>query len=114
MGLRFHKSINLGKFFRINLSKNGVGYSVGTKGVRVSKSATGQVRETVTVPGTGLSYVNIHKKKKETTKDTKETKTTKKATKKTEAVVEEKVAAFCPECGEQVEGKFCKFCGTKL
>lgn len=37
MGLRFRKTIRVGKFFRINLSKSGVGASAG-------------------IPGTGLSY----------------------------------------------------------
>ena len=55
MGLRFRKSINLGKGVKVNLSKNGIGYSVGTKGVRISKTAKGTTRKTLTLPGTGLS-----------------------------------------------------------
>lgn len=39
MGFRFRKSINLGKGFRINLSKSGIGYSVGGKGFRLTKKA---------------------------------------------------------------------------
>ena len=31
MGFRFRKSIPIGKHFRINLSKSGVGYSWGSK-----------------------------------------------------------------------------------
>lgn len=56
MGFRFRKSINLGGGFRINLSKSGVGYSWGMKGYRVTKTANGNIRETISVPGTGLSY----------------------------------------------------------
>ena len=56
MGFRFRKSVNLGPL-RINLSKSGVGYSVGTKGFRVTKKATGGVRTTASIPGTGVSYV---------------------------------------------------------
>lgn len=56
MGLRYRKSINLGGGFRINLSKSGVGYSWGTKGFRVSKTARGTTRTTYSIPGTGLSY----------------------------------------------------------
>lgn len=56
MGFRFKKSFNIGKFLRINLSKSGVGYSFGTRGFRISKTATGRTRKTVTLPGTGLSY----------------------------------------------------------
>ena len=64
MGLRFRKSINLGKGVKVNLSKNGIGYSVGTKGVRVSKTAKGTTRKTLTLPGTGLSYVTESKSDK--------------------------------------------------
>jgi hypothetical protein len=55
MGFRFRKSY--GKFFRINLSKTGVGYSVGIKGARYTKMANGRNRTTFSAPGTGLSYV---------------------------------------------------------
>ena len=57
MGFRFRKSINLGGGMRINLSKSGVGYSFGTKGYRVTKTAKGRTRTTIGVPNTGLSYV---------------------------------------------------------
>lgn len=57
MGWRYRKSINLGGGFRINLSKSGIGYSWGTKGYRVTKTATGQSRTTYSIPGTGISYV---------------------------------------------------------
>lgn len=56
MGLKFRKSINLGNGFRANLSKSGVGFSWGTKGFRVTKSASGKVKTTTSIPGTGLSY----------------------------------------------------------
>lgn len=57
MGLRFRKSINLGPV-RVNLSKSGVGYSVGAKGFRVTKKATGGTRTTVSIPGTGISHIS--------------------------------------------------------
>lgn len=57
MGYRFRKSINLGGGFRINLSKSGIGYSWGTKGFRVTKTAKGTVRRTLSIPGTGISHV---------------------------------------------------------
>lgn len=71
MGFRFRKSFNLGKGLKINLSKHGIGYSVGTKGVRVTKTAKGTTRKTLTLPGTGLSYVTESKsdKDKKITKD---------------------------------------------
>ncbi len=58
MGFRYRKSINLGGGFRINLSKSGIGYSWGTKGYRVTKTARGTTRRTYSIPGTGLSYVD--------------------------------------------------------
>ena len=58
MGFRFRKSINLGGGFKINLSKSGIGYSFGTKGYRVTKKASGGTRSTLSVPGTGISYVH--------------------------------------------------------
>lgn len=65
MGLRFHKTIKLGPI-NINLSKSGVGFSVGTKGARVGRTAKGNIRTSVGIPGTGISYVtekNTKKKK---------------------------------------------------
>ena len=66
MGFRFRKSINLGGGVRINLSKSGVGYSIGTKGARITKTARGTTRKTFGIPGTGLSYsteTQHHKKR---------------------------------------------------
>lgn len=60
MGFRYRKSINLGAGFRINLSTKGVGYSWGVKGYRVTKTADGRTRQTVSIPGTGISYVDEH------------------------------------------------------
>lgn len=57
MGFRMRKSINLGGGVRVNLSKKGVGYSVGTKGYRVTKKAGGGIRTTASLPGTGISYI---------------------------------------------------------
>ena len=62
MGLRVRKSFKVGPM-RVNVSKSGVGYSVGTKGVRVTKKASGVTRTTVSVPGTGVSYVKETSKK---------------------------------------------------
>jgi len=58
MGFRYRKSINLGGGFRINLSKSGVGYSIGGKGYRVTRTAKGTTRRTYSIPGTGISYVD--------------------------------------------------------
>ena len=56
MGFRFRKSLKLGGGFRLNLSKSGVGISGGVKGARVSIGPRG-TRTTLSVPGTGMSYV---------------------------------------------------------
>ena len=63
MGFRLRKSVNLGGV-RVNLSKSGVGYSFGTKGMRVTKCANGHTRKTVGIPGTGISYVTESGKSK--------------------------------------------------
>lgn len=61
MGFRFRKSINLGKGFRVNLSKSGPGFSWGTKGFRLTKKAGGGFRSTAYIPGTGMSYTKDFK-----------------------------------------------------
>lgn len=57
MGTRFRKSINFGPL-RVNISKSGVGYSVGNKHARITHTADGKKRTTLNMPGTGLSYVD--------------------------------------------------------
>lgn len=57
MGFRYRKSFHLGGGLRVNISSAGIGYSWGTKGYRVTKTAGGKVRQTLTIPGTGISYV---------------------------------------------------------
>lgn len=63
MGFRFRKSINLG-VARVNISKKGVGGSIGVKGARITKTADGKTRRTVGIPGTGISYVTESSGKK--------------------------------------------------
>ena len=41
MGMRFRRSINLGGGAKVNLSKSGVGFSMGAKGARLTKKANG-------------------------------------------------------------------------
>lgn len=55
MGFYYRKSVGLGPF-RVNLSKSGVGYSVGTRGFRTGVSPSGRRYTTFNLPGTGLSY----------------------------------------------------------
>ncbi len=55
MGFRLQRSIRLGKFVRLNISKSGVGFSAGVRGLRVSHGPSG-THFTAGLPGTGLSY----------------------------------------------------------
>lgn len=66
LGFRMRKSLNLGGGFRINLSKSGIGYSWGVPGYRITKTAKGTTRHTYSIPGTGLSYVDESRKRKNT------------------------------------------------
>ncbi|GAB4073215.1 DUF4236 domain-containing protein [Barrientosiimonas marina] len=57
MALRFRRSVKLGKGIKLNVSKGGVGMSLGTTGLRQSFHSTGRGTQTIGIPGTGLSYV---------------------------------------------------------
>jgi hypothetical protein len=61
MGLYYRKSANLGPF-RLNLSKSGVGFSVGGKGFRSGVSSNGRKYTSMSLPGTGLRYVKYRGK----------------------------------------------------
>lgn len=63
MGFRFRKSFGKGPF-RVNISKSGVGWSVGTKGARITKKANGNTMTTASIPGAGVSYVKETSTKK--------------------------------------------------
>ena len=54
-GIRYHKQINLGKFLRLNISKTGIGLSVGIRGLRYTRGSSGTFL-TVGLPGSGLRY----------------------------------------------------------
>ncbi len=55
MGFTYRKSVNLGPF-RVNLSKSGLGYSVGGRGFRVGTSSRGRKYKSFSIPGTGVAY----------------------------------------------------------
>ena len=55
MGFYYRKSVKVGPF-RINLSKSGVGYSVGGRGFRTGVSGTGRRYSSFSLPGTGVGY----------------------------------------------------------
>jgi Protein of unknown function (DUF4236) len=56
MGWRFRRSLKIAPGLRLNLSKRGAGMSIGPRGAKVSVNSRGQVRRTVSLPGTGLSH----------------------------------------------------------
>lgn len=65
MGLQFRKRIKICKGVNLNISKTGVGVSVGTRGARYSMHSSGRRTATVGLPGTGLYYTkNLGTKKK--------------------------------------------------
>lgn len=55
MGLRFRRSLKLAPGVRLNLSKSGLGVSVGVRGASVSVGPRGAYAN-VGIPGTGISY----------------------------------------------------------
>ena len=55
MGFTYRKTVGFGPF-RINVSKSGVGYSVGRTGFRTGVSSRGKRYTTFSVPGTGMGY----------------------------------------------------------
>lgn len=63
MGLRFRKSVKLGPV-RLTASKSGLSCSIGTKAARITKTAKGKTNATLSIPGTGISYVTEIGKKK--------------------------------------------------
>lgn len=57
MGWSYRKSVKIGPF-RINVSKSGVGYSVGGKGFRTGVRSNGSIFQSFGIPGTGLRYTS--------------------------------------------------------
>jgi hypothetical protein len=57
MGWSFRKAFNIGPF-RINVSKSGVGYSVGGGGFRTGVRSNGASYQSASIPGTGLRYTS--------------------------------------------------------
>lgn len=55
MGFRYRKSLNFGPF-RVNLSRSGLGYSVGGRGFRAGVDSRGRTYTNLGLPDTGVSY----------------------------------------------------------
>lgn len=64
MGLYFRRSRKILPGVRMNLSRNGVGFSFGTRGARYSISPTGRRTSSFGIPGSGLSYRTSARAKK--------------------------------------------------
>ena len=97
MGVRYSKSIKLGNFLRLNISKNGISATVGKKGASINIGGKGAFLNlspsAVGIKGTGVSYrtkiaggkkSNKKISKKEETKDYVEKETKTSSLKKTE------------------------------
>ena len=92
---------------RINLSKTGLGASVGFKGYRLTKRADGRVQRTLSIPGTGISHVESHAAGGSFGQDDQvETNS-----------AEPRKTAGCPNCGHRYtigKANFCAKCGATL
>jgi|HubBroStandDraft_6_1064221.scaffolds.fasta_scaffold1865523_2 hypothetical protein len=53
--LRFQKRIQLMKGVRLNVGRRGVGVTVGGRLARLSMTARGQLYQSASIPGTGIS-----------------------------------------------------------
>jgi hypothetical protein len=60
MGLRFRRSVRLFPGVRLNFSGSGISTSIGGRGAHVT-IGHGHIRQTVGIPGTGISYTTISK-----------------------------------------------------
>jgi hypothetical protein len=58
MGFRFRRTLKILPGIRLNLSRSGVSTSIGGRGAHITMGH-GQVRETVGLPGTGISYTHV-------------------------------------------------------
>ena len=59
MGFLFRRSIRIGPV-RLNISRRGIGASIGVRGLRTGVSSTGRRYTRVSLPGTGLGYEHTH------------------------------------------------------
>ncbi len=68
MGFGIKKSFKLGKGIRINISDKGIGYSIRTKVLKITKTVDGRMKKTISIPDTDISYTSESSvRRKETT-----------------------------------------------
>ena len=113
MGLNFRKSITVLPGVKVNLSKSGVGLSVGIPGIRGSINTSGRITGSVGLPGTGLSYRKSTNVKKVVEKLTgeeaeKKTKGGKGATADDQAAPAKNAGVKCHRTGETAGTKAAK------
>ena len=58
MGLRFRKSFKVAPGVKVNIGKKSSSVSFGGKGARYTVSSSGRRTKSVSIPGTGISYVD--------------------------------------------------------
>lgn len=58
MAMRVRKSFKIAPGVKLNLNKKSVGISIGGKYGRVSTNTSGRVTKSVSIPGSGISYVS--------------------------------------------------------
>ena len=68
MGFNLRRSKKLFPGIRLNLSKNGLGVSIGPAHTKISLSPKGRMTSNLGVPGTGLRYTKVIKTKKQAKK----------------------------------------------
>ena len=56
MGLRFHRRIRVLPGVHLNLSRSGIGASIGGRGAHVGITARGQRYASIGIPGAGVSW----------------------------------------------------------
>lgn len=64
MGWNFRKSINLGHGLKLNLGKKGVSLSQKIGNTTITHKQNGDIKGTINIPKTGISYSKTIKKKK--------------------------------------------------
>lgn len=60
MAARYYKRKKFG-CLRINMGPNGIGYSIGHKGLRYTVMSNGRTRITASIPKTGIRYTSEYK-----------------------------------------------------
>jgi hypothetical protein len=56
VGLRFQRRVKILPGVRLNLSRSGIGVSVGGRGAHLGITARGQRYSSIGIPGTGVSW----------------------------------------------------------